>query len=1066
MNKNFHLTINSKLPAYYLIIIWLILFISEMTCGNETPDSPIAISEKIKLKTVISADYYPYTFVNKDGSPDGFTADLAKAVCNVMGMELDIGIDTWENARHKLERGEIDFLPKMSYSKERDKSFDFSMTHTIAYDAFFIRKDYKGLNNIEDLRGRTVIVIKDDLAYEYLLSSGLVDSRHLIAIDSLPDALRRVASGNGDAALMPKLVGLIFIKDLRLKNLSQSPIIVEAYNRPYCFAVREGNLLLLERLNEGLSIIKSTGEYREIYDKWFGSLEPKELTLKSVLNYIIVLLLAFSISLLLFIIWSLLLKQQVAIRTKKLEDEIIERKEVEHRLALMNFALNNIHDLAFLADENGRFHFVNEEACRILEYNRSELLKIGLFHIDPTFTEEKWKNHWNEIKSNGSIIMESTHMAKNGHTFPVEVNANYFEYDGRCYNLAIVRDITERKWSEEALKQQYSTLRGIIDSANALIFSVDRQYRYTSFNKGHADVMKAIYDADIKIGQSILDYMTVTEDREIAKRNLDRALTGEHLIEEAYSGEELRYRLYFQVSHSPIRTEEGPVIGVAVLSHNITERRQAEDELKKYRDHLEELVTTRTMELEKAREAAEVANRAKSIFLANMSHELRTPMNAIIGFSEILEGLIIEPKEKNYLTRIRSCGNTLLNLINDILDLSKIEAGKMELKYVPMSIKELFEETIHIFSHIVTEKSLDYILDIDPDIPSYVLIDEIRLRQVILNIIGNAIKFTHRGQISVTVRAEYPERNGHSTIDLIFSVTDTGIGIPEEHLKIIFEPFEQQKGKMSYEYGGTGLGLAITKNLVTSMKGTISVKSTVGKGSTFTVILRSVEICATGETQGTEFFDYEALTFEKARLLVADDIEYNRDLIRGYLDRYNFDIIEAENGKEAVEKTGEYRPDLILIDMKMPVMDGYSAVSTIKKYEMLKHIPVIAITAAAPTEDEENIRSICNGYLRKPVSRSELLKKIMKYIPHSIKQPAEEIICREKFTQKQLKEKVDSLPRQLVAEMCNAADMADILKIRELIEQVEDQRFADILKDYVHTYDYYGFKNCLEQDKI
>jgi PAS domain S-box-containing protein len=1039
-----------------------------MTCGNENPVSRITIPQKVKLKTIISADYYPYTFVNKDGYPDGFSADLAKAVCNVMGMELEISIDTWENARHKLERGEIDFLPKMSYSKERDKYFDFSMTHTIAYDAFFVRKDSKGLNNIENLKGHTVIVIKDDLAYEYLLSSGLVDSRHLIAIDSLPDALRHVSSGKGDAALMPKLVGLILIKDLRLKNLSQSPIIVEAYNRPYCFAVREGNLPLLERLNEGLSIIKSTGEYREIYDKWFGSLEPKELTLKSVLNYIIVLLMAFSISLLIFIIWSLSLKQQVAIRTKKLEDEIIERKEAEQKLTLMNFALNNIHDSAFLADENGRFHFVNEEACRILAYTRAELLKIGVLNIDQTFTEARWRNHWDELKSHGSIIMESNHMAKNGHMFPVEINANYFEYDGRCYNLAIIRDITERKWAEEALKQQYSTLCGIIDSINALVFSVDRQYRYTSFNKGHADVMKTIYGTEIKIGQSLLDYMTVTEDREIANRNLVRALSGEYLIEEAYSGEELRSRLYFQVSHSPISTEEGSVIGVAVLSHNITERRRAEDELKKYRDHLEELVATRTGELEKAREAAEVANKAKSIFLANMSHELRTPMNAIIGFSEILEGLITEPKQKNYLTRIRSCGNTLLNLINDILDLSKIEAGKMEIKYVPVSIKRLFEETIHIFSHIVAEKSLDYIVEIEPDIPSYVLIDEIRLRQVILNIIGNAIKFTHTGQISVMVRAEYHEKNGHSTIDLIFSVTDTGIGIPEEHLEIIFEPFEQQKGKISYEYGGTGLGLTITKNLVTSMKGTISVESTVGKGSTFTVIIKSVEICAadTGETPKTEDIDYEALTFEKIRLLVADDIEYNRDLIRGYLGRYNFDIIEAENGKEAVEKTDEYMPDLILIDMKMPVMDGYTAVSTIKKDEHLKHIPVIAITAAALTEDEENIRSVCNGYLRKPVSRSELLKTIIKYIPHSIEQLAEESVYREKFTQKQLKEKIDSLPRQLVTEMCNAGDMADILKLRELIEQVEDQRFADILKDYIQTYDYDGFKNCLERQEI
>ena len=252
----------------YLKVLWLFLFlfIPGMVSGEETPVPTTSIQRKSQLHTVIVADYYPYTFVNKEGVPDGFSVDLAKAVAKVMGMDLEIKVNTWERAIRNLEMGEIDLLPMMAYSIERDKVFDFSAPHTVAFDAFFTRKDRKSLNSIEDLKGQTVIVMKGDQAHDYLRSSGLVDSEHLILIDSLPEALRLLSSGKADAALMPKLVGLMVMNDLNLTNLTQSPVVVESYNRPYSFAVKKGNLLLLERLSQGLSIIKKTGQYREIYD--------------------------------------------------------------------------------------------------------------------------------------------------------------------------------------------------------------------------------------------------------------------------------------------------------------------------------------------------------------------------------------------------------------------------------------------------------------------------------------------------------------------------------------------------------------------------------------------------------------------------------------------------------------------------------------------------------------------------------------------------------------------------------------------------------------------------------
>jgi PAS domain S-box-containing protein len=612
----------------------------------------------------------------------------------------------------------------------------------------------------------------------------------------------------------------------------------------------------------------------------------------------------------------------------------------------------------------------------------------------------------------------------------------------------------------EALWESEAKYRSIVDTASEGFWMLGPDAITTSVNARMAEMLG--YSCEEIIGRPVSDFM-FNEDVSDHLRKMENRC---HSLSEHY---ERRFRckdgeiIWTFASATPIFDDKHRFKGSFAMFTDITERKRADEELKKYREHLEELVSTRTKELEKAREAAESANQAKSTFLANMSHELRTPMNAIIGFSELLASLITDPKQKNYIDRILAGGNTLLSLINDILDLSKIEAGKMTLKYTSVSIKRFFEEIMQIFTHRMAEKNLEYTLDISSDIPGSILLDEVRLRQVIFNLIGNAVKFTHKGQISVTVMAEYPEGNGHSSLDLIFSVKDTGTGIPRDQLKTIFEPFEQQKGKRYEEYGGTGLGLAITRNLVTAMKGSISVESMENKGSIFTVILRSVEVCATeiAEHPEQERFDYSSVIFEKARILIIDDIDYNRDLLRGYMGKYNFDIIEAENGKEAIEKAREYMPDLILLDMKMPVMDGYITASIIKKDEQLKHIPIIAVTASALTEDETCIREICEGYLRKPVHRSELIRTLMKYLPNSI----------EKFDSVAIPEQLKSfklLPHQLVEDMYNAADMADIVKLRELIEEagMKDRQFTVVLNRYLDVYDYEGFKKILEYEEI
>jgi CheY-like chemotaxis protein/nitrogen-specific signal transduction histidine kinase len=411
--------------------------------------------------------------------------------------------------------------------------------------------------------------------------------------------------------------------------------------------------------------------------------------------------------------------------------------------------------------------------------------------------------------------------------------------------------------------------------------------------------------------------------------------------------------------------------------------KQSREQVREYQEGLEDKIRQRTEQLEETMQKALAASRAKSEFLANISHELRTPMNGVLGMIEILLEEMPTNQQREHLETAQGCANTLLSLLNDILDLSKIEAGRMLLEKIPVEVRAVAGDCVRSVSAQARSKEIELKMEIAPDIPARLVGDPLRLRQILNNLLSNAVKFTEKGSVHLRVFLRKASVPGQAIV--VYEVSDTGMGIPADKLATIFEEFTQVDGSISRKFGGTGLGLAITHKLVELHSGRLTVQSELGVGSRFRVELPALE-CAPAKVEPTPVLSSDSATnwttaaLPRLRVLLAEDNLVNQKVVTAVLRKRGYVVDVACNGKEAIQNLETRAYDLVLMDVQMPELDGIEAARAIRRNDRWRKLPIVAMTAHAMNGDRERcLEAGMNDYLSKPVSPSHLIETVENY---------------------------------------------------------------------------------------
>ena len=623
---------------------------------------------------------------------------------------------------------------------------------------------------------------------------------------------------------------------------------------------------------------------------------------------------------------------------------------------------------------------VNERLLVQYGWRREDL--VGKTTIDAGLwgSEEDRSKMVNVLHRDGRIIdLPSIGVGHDGRPREISLSADIVQMDGGPHIVVFIVDISERKAAERALAEREEIYRTIVSNAEDGICLVDPEtLKFIEIND--AGLRGLGYIREEFSGMTLVDIQARMSEAELRAKLKRIAINSSAVFES-------------QHLRKDGSIQEARIAGVLVniggkrmfsgIWQDITEAKRSAAELKQYRDHLEELVEARTTELASAKDAAEQASRAKSAFLANMSHEIRTPMNAIIGLTHLVERDSRDNKQLERLHKVSEAAHHLLSIINQILDISKIEAGKLELLPVDFQLSCVLDSASELMFERLQSHGLKFHREIDPALPPILHGDPLRIGQILLNYLANAVKFTEVGSISISVSLVTAEAN---TLLVRFAVTDTGIGIAPEHQARLFGAFEQADNSATRRFDGTGLGLAIARRLARLMGGETGLISQPGQGSTFwfTARLQAGHCVADTGTENISADEAERLLSSRdatTRILLVEDNAINQEVALELLRGIGLQVDLAVNGEKAVKMANETAYNLILMDIQMPVMDGLTATRLIRQGEHGRQIPILAMTANAFGEDRQRcLDSGMNDHVAKPVNPGNLYTALIKWL--------------------------------------------------------------------------------------
>ncbi len=946
----------------------------------------------IKQQTFVRVGFYenpPKLFKSENGTVEGFWPDLVNYIAEQEGWQVIWVSGTWEESLKRMERGEIDVMPDMAWNETRDQVYVFSNEKVlISWSRLYAHKN-SGIETIIDLDGKTVAGLAGSVNYDgregikELVNNFDIDTE-FVDMKNYIEVFEALQAGKVDAGITNKDFGNQ--NEHNYDNIVRTSFIFQPAYTTFAFP-KDGELtpFLVERIDSRLRALKA--DPNSIYYRLLETyLEEKALETTTIIEVIppwVLNLIYIGGGLgLFFFVASVLSRLEVRRKTAELRQinielkrKIKEGKQTEAEIRANSQLLESIgenfpHAYISVIDKDLTIGFTTGQEFKVRNLDAKSYMGK---HID-----EVYGAYDKEVLN---TIIEKYQKTFEGHqqSFELFIDGEHQTYDivplpdsdGNINQiLVVVQNVTERKQAEQALKSAEQHYRSIFDNATVGIFQSTPEGGFQQVNATMAEIFG--YATPNEMVQNITDiarqlYVKKSKRKEFV-RNLERD-------EEIIDFENQNFCkdgsiIWTSTNARVVRDESGKIMYYEGFVRDITERMRTKKEL-------ERRVVERTAELNKLNLELQHANRAKDEFLAMMSHELRTPLNTILGLSETLleeiQGPLNDAQQKSIIF-IETSGRHLLDLITDILDLSKIEAGMMDFYPQLVQVEDLCKSSLAFVKLQAAKKSITIDYKNESTLPAFTA-DPRRIKQILVNLLSNAVKFTpENGKVTLKVWTDENREIIH------ISVSDTGIGISEEDLKRLFNPFVQLDSNLNRQFEGTGLGLALVKKLTDIHNGSVEVVSEVEKGSRFTLNLpckqetaESIKENLRRLGQSDSHIPQESAT--GAKILLAEDNESNVFTIAGYLESHGHQVLIAPDGLQAISMAQEHLPSIILMDIQLPVMDGLEAIRKLRADSRFSSTPIIALTALAmPGDRERCLKAGANEYFSKPVSLKELNK--------------------------------------------------------------------------------------------